>query len=72
MRIHRSKHPISHTYTLGEAELCVVPSQAYLGVEIQERLSWKPHIQAVAPKAGIGPLVSWGETWASVLQTSNN
>ena len=52
MRIHRSKHPISHTYTLGEEELCVVPSQAYLGVEIQEKLSWKPHIQAVASKAG--------------------
>ena len=53
MRIHRSKHPISHTYTLGEEELCVVPSQAYLhvGVEVQERLSWKTHIQAVASKA---------------------
>ena len=52
MRIHRGKHPITHNYTMGGEELCAVSSQAYLGVEIHERLSWKPHIEAVVSKAG--------------------
>ena len=37
---------------MGGEELCAVSSQAYLGVEIHERLSWKSHIEAVASKAG--------------------
>jgi hypothetical protein len=36
---------------LGEEELCVVSSQAYLGVELHEQLSWKPHIETVTSKA---------------------
>ena len=32
--------------------LKTVPSQAYLGAEIHERLSWKPRITSVAAKAG--------------------
>ena len=52
MRIHRGKHPITHNYTMGGEELCAVSSQAYLSVEIHERLSWKPHIEAVVSKAG--------------------
>ena len=36
---------------MGGEEFCAVPSQAYLGVEIHERLSWKPHIEAVESKA---------------------
>ena len=52
MRIHRGRRPITHTYTMGEKEIHTVSNQAYLGVELQEKLSWKPHIEAVASKAG--------------------
>ncbi|XP_072042992.1 uncharacterized protein [Amphiura filiformis] len=52
MRIHRKKKPITHQYIMGKEELSAVSSQAYLGVEIHEQLSWKPHIEAVASKAG--------------------
>ncbi|XP_072030517.1 uncharacterized protein [Amphiura filiformis] len=52
MRIHRNKTPITHTYIMGGEELCTASSQAYLGVELHERLSWKTHIESVASKAG--------------------
>jgi ribonuclease P/MRP protein subunit RPP40 len=51
MRIHRKRQPIIHNYKMKEEPLKTVPSQAYLGVEIHERLSWKPHITAMTSKA---------------------
>ncbi|XP_072016844.1 uncharacterized protein [Amphiura filiformis] len=44
MRIHRKKNPIIHSYNMKGDRLSAVSSQAYLGVEIHEKLSWKPHI----------------------------
>ena len=52
MRIHRKKQPTIQNYNLGGDILQAVPSQAYLGVEIHEQLSWKPHITSTAAKAG--------------------
>jgi hypothetical protein len=51
MRIHRKTRPIIHNYTMRDQVLTTVSSQAYLGVEIHEKLSWKPHIKAAAAKA---------------------
>eukprot|EP00057_Strongylocentrotus_purpuratus_P003633 XP_003727036.1 PREDICTED: RNA-directed DNA polymerase from mobile element jockey-like [Strongylocentrotus purpuratus] len=50
LRVHRKREPIIHSYKLGGDILQAVPSQTYLGVEIHEHLSWKPHINAVAAK----------------------
>ena len=51
MRIHRKQQPIIHNYIMGGEVLATVSSQPYLGMEIHEKLSWKPHIKAVAAKA---------------------
>ena len=52
LRVHRKRSPITHNYIMGGEELSSVASQAYLGVELHERLSWKQHIEKVASKAG--------------------
>ena len=51
MRLHRKKEPIIQNYTMGDDVLTTVSSQAYLGVEIHEKLSWKPHIKAMTSRA---------------------
>ena len=51
MHIHKKKNPIIHNYIMGEETLKTVSSQAYLGVELHEKLSWKPHIASVTAKA---------------------
>ena len=38
-------------YTMDDDVLATVSSQAYLGVEIHEKLRWKPHIKAMTSKA---------------------
>ena len=50
MRIHSKQQPIIHNYIMGGEVLATVSSQLYLGMEIHEKLSWKPHIKAVAAK----------------------
>ena len=52
LRVHRKRSPITHNYIMGGEELSSVASQAYLGVELHEKLSWKQHIEKVASKAG--------------------
>ena len=52
LRVHRGRSPITHNYIMGREELTTVTNQAYLGVELHERLSWKQHIESVASKAG--------------------
>ena len=51
MHVHRKSSPIIHDYTMGGQRLSTASSQPYLGVEIHEKLSWKPHIRSVAAKA---------------------
>ena len=51
MRIHRRRNPITHNYTMDGESLQVVSNKAYLGIELHERLSWRPHIDAIANKA---------------------
>ena len=51
MRLHRKKQPIIQSYTMADEVLSTVSSQAYLGVEIHEKLSWKPHIKNMTSKA---------------------
>ena len=52
LRVYRSRSPIAHNYIMGGEELTTVTNQAYLGVELHERFSWKKHIESVALKAG--------------------
>ena len=51
LRIHRSKNPIAHQYTMLIQILEVVDHQAYLGITITETLNWKKHILNVKNKA---------------------
>ncbi len=51
MRIHRKQQPIIHNYTMGDEAPAIVSSKPYQGLEIHEKLSWRPHIKAVATKA---------------------
>ena len=58
-------------YIMGGEVLAAVSSQPYLGMEIHEKLSWKPHIKAVAARwKPTGLLPSSEETSAYVLPPS--
>ena len=51
IRIHRSKRPLDHFYTIGGQVLQEVDSCKYLGVNINNKLDWSTHIHAITSRA---------------------
>ena len=51
MRIANIKHPIVHDYTIQKKKIKVASSVKYLGVYIDDHLTWKDHINHVVNKA---------------------
>ena len=51
LRVHRSRHPVEHQYTLHNKALKSVTHHKYLGVELDTTLSWKNHITEIIGKA---------------------
>ena len=47
IRIANIKHPIVHDYTIQEKKIKVTSSVKYLGVYIDDHLTWKDHINHV-------------------------
>ena len=45
LQVTRKKSIITHDYSLGHDTLTVVPSHPYLGIEIDNKLSWKLQIE---------------------------
>ena len=51
LQITRKKSIITHDYSLGQDTLTVVPSHPYLGIEIDNKLSWKQQIEKTKNKS---------------------
>ena len=51
LRCTRSQTPIQYVYTLIDCNLHVKKLHTYLGVEIDNTMSWSPHIQTVSNRA---------------------
>ena len=51
IRIANIKHPIVHDYTIQKKKIKVASSVKYLGVYIDDHLTWKDHINHVVNKA---------------------
>ena len=45
LQVTKKKSIISHAYSSGQEKLSVVPSHPYLGIEIDNKLSWKQQIE---------------------------
>ena len=45
LQVTQTKFIITHEYFLGQEKLNVVPSHPYLGIEIDNKLSWKQRIE---------------------------
>ena len=51
IRITNSRHPIRVDYKIHDHHLNLVPDSKYLGVSLDQTLSWKTHINNVTAKA---------------------
>ena len=51
LQITRKKSIITHDYSLGQDTLTAVPSHPYLGIEIDNKLSWKQQIEKTKNKS---------------------
>ena len=51
IRITNSRHPIRVDYKIHDQHLNLVPDSKYLGVSLDQTLSWKTHINNVTAKA---------------------
>ncbi len=51
LRVTRSRKPVNHTYHLRETELASVSHAAYLGTELDDKLTWTKHIDQTTAKA---------------------
>ena len=51
IRITNSRHPIRVDYKIHDQQLNLVPDSKYLGVSLDQTLSWKTHINNVTAKA---------------------
>ena len=51
LRMYRGKKIITHDYTMLGHKLTSVENHPYLGVELDQSLSWKPHIDKITSKA---------------------
>ena len=51
LQVTKKKSIITHEYSLGQEKLSVVPSHPYLGIEIDNKLSWKQQIEKTKHKS---------------------
>ena len=51
LQVTKKKSIITHEYYLGQEKLSVVPSHPYLGIEIDNKLSWKQQIEKTKQKS---------------------
>ena len=51
LRITNKKYPITNNYLIDSSPIKEVPHTKYLGVIIDNKLSWNPHIQHITTKA---------------------
>ena len=51
LRITNKRNPIIHSYQLENSIISEIPHTKYLGVTIDQKLSWNEHIQRVTSKA---------------------
>ena len=51
LQVTKKKSIITHEYSLGQEKLSVVPSHPYLGIEIDNKLSWKQQIEKTKQKS---------------------
>ena len=51
LRITNKKYPVTSNYFIDSSPIKEVPHSKYLGVIIDNKLSWNPHIQHITTKA---------------------
>ena len=51
LQVTKKKSIITHEYSLGQEKLSIVPSHPYLGIEIDNKLSWKQQIENTKHKS---------------------
>ena len=47
------KSIINHEYSLGQEKVSVVPSHPYIGIEIDNKLSWKQQLENLSIRASV-------------------